>query len=290
MYAGDLEGAVRTAEEGIRVRETLAAAEPANAGVRRDLMNIYQEMAYLFFHPSYLSYGDGRAAAVFHQKALVIARELAAADSSNATAQFDLAGAEAETCAALNQNDPAQAIGHCRDALAIAARWPRLLSTDAMLPYLADALHKLGRDSEALDALRSAIETSKAVIQHDPSRFNVRQQLVRSYNQMGGLLLDMGDAAGASDRFREALALAGELASAIPSNLLSRRDLADTYDSLGRYYEGRDWSQARAWHQKSLDIWTAWPQFTVSSRMDVDRRGKAERAVARCEAAARSTK
>jgi hypothetical protein len=73
------------------------------------------------------------------------------------------------------------------------------------------------------------------------------------------------------------------LATAIPSNLVSRRDLADTYEAVGKYYENRDWPQARAWHQKSLDIWTAWPQFTHSGRMDQARRIKAADAVARCE-------
>jgi tetratricopeptide (TPR) repeat protein len=112
----------------------------------------------------------------------------------------------------------------------------------------------------------------------------MRQQLVRSYNQMGGLQLDMGDVAGALERYRQAQGLAEELASAIPSNLLSRRDLADTYEGLGLFYEGRDWRQARAWHQKSLVIWAAWPSFAVSSRMDRSRRERAERAVAQCDA------
>src|ERR1035438_3790024 len=64
----------------------------------------------------------------------------------------------------------------------------------------ADGLHRLGRNSEALPALRSAIEICEGLAQHDPWGFGVRQQLVSAYNQMGALLLDMGDAAGAVDR------------------------------------------------------------------------------------------
>jgi tetratricopeptide (TPR) repeat protein len=150
-----------------------------------------------------------------------------------------------------------------------------------MWANLADGLQRLGRYSEALAALRSAIGMREGLVRHDPWRFAVRQRLVRGYNQMGSLLLDMGDAAGALEYRRRALALAEELAASIPSNLLSRRDLADTYEGLGRYYEGRDWRAARAWHQKSLDLWIAWPGFAVSGRMDQARRVRAEQAVAR---------
>ena len=284
MYAGDLEAAEQTAREGIRVREALAATQPTNANLRRSLMNAYLEMAYVFFHPAFLSFGDRQTAAVFHQEALAIAHELAASDPSNAMAQTDLALAEADACAALNESDPARGIEYCRDALALAARWPAQFTTEAMSAYMADGLHRLGRNSEALPALRSAIEICEGLAQHDPWGFSVRQQLVRAYNQMGALLLDMGDAAGSVQYRRQALALAEELVSAIPSNLLSRRDLADTYEGLGKYYEGRDWHEAREWHQKSLDFWTGWPGFAISSRMDLARRQKATQAVAHCEA------
>jgi eukaryotic-like serine/threonine-protein kinase len=282
MYAGDLERAEQTAREGIRAREALAAGQPANAALRRSLMNAYLEMAYVFFHPNFLSFGDGQTALVFHRKALAIAHELAASDPSNQTAQSDLALAEAEACAAQNGIDPAQGIEYCRAALATAAGWPTQLNTEEMWASLADGLQRLGRYPEALAALRKAIEFRESMVQRDPWRFAVRQRLLRAYNQMAALRLDMGDAAGAIESHRRALALAEELASAIPSNLLARRDLADTYEGLGKYYEGRDWHEARAWHQKSLDIWIAWPGIAISGRMDQARRLSAEQAVARC--------
>ncbi|SPE38659.1 hypothetical protein SBA3_2920009 [Candidatus Sulfopaludibacter sp. SbA3] len=43
----------------------------------------------------------------------------------------------------------------------------------------------------------------------------------------------MGALANSLEYRRKALALAEELASAIPSNLLARRDLADTCEGLG---------------------------------------------------------
>jgi tetratricopeptide (TPR) repeat protein len=284
MYAGDLDAAERTAREGIRVREALAAAEPANANLRRNLMNAYLELAYVYFHPAFLSFGDARLSAAFHEKALQIARQLAASDPSNATAQTDLALAEAEACAAWNGSDPARGTAYCRDALAIADRWPALLTTEAMSASLADGLRRLGRYSEALESLRSAVATCERLLQRSPWRFNIRQKLVRAYNQMGVLLLESGDTAGAIEYHRRALALSEELMAAIPSNLLSKRDLADTFEALGEYYERQNLREARVWYQKSLDVWTGWPGIAASSRMDVARRRQAEEAVARCGA------
>ncbi len=284
MYAGDLELAERTSREGIRIREALAAADPANANLRRNLMNAYLELGYIYFHPSFLSFDDSGSATAFHEKALQIARELAASDPNNATAQTDLALAEAEACAAWNGSDPTRGIAYCRDAIAIAGRWPALLTTEAISASLADGLHRLGRYPEALESLRSAVATCERLLQRSPWRFNIRQKLVRAYNQMGDLLLESGDAAGAIEYHRRALALAEELSEAKPSNLLSKRDMADTYEALGKYYEARNLHEAQAWYRKSLDIWKGWPGFAVSSRMDVARRKQAEEAVARCDA------
>ena len=46
---------------------------------------------------------------------------------------------------------------------------------------------------------------------------------------------------------------------------MPRRDLADTYEALARYYAGEDLRQSRVWRQKYLDIWAAWPKDHASS-------------------------
>lgn len=282
MYAGDLEGAEKTALEGIHIREVVSAAEPANSSFRRNLMNSFGDAAYVYFHPAYLSLGDRRAAAALQKKALSIARELAAADPSNMTAQADLQITEADLCAALSEDDPAAALGHCRASVTISQRWSGQINAEAALAYMSDALHHLGRNPEALQALRSAIELRQELYRDDPGHFANRQQLLRGYNQMAALLFDLGEEDGAREQYRQALGLAEELAAAIPTNLLARRDLADTYEGLGKSFERRDDAQARIWYQKSLGIWTAWPRFAHSGRMDEARRRNVELALLRC--------
>jgi tetratricopeptide (TPR) repeat protein len=281
MYAGDLEAAERTAIEGVRVREIAAGRQPGNAALRRDLGNSYGELAYVYFHPAFLSFGDREKAAMFQRKSLEIARELAASDPQNATAQTDLDITEVDLCAALVGIAPAKAAGYCRDSLGLAARWPQL-SADAGLAQLADALTHMGRYREALQTLRSATQIRLDMSRRDPGHFVLRQHLLRGYNQMAGLLLSTGDPAAALEQHLQAVALAEQLAAAIPDNLLAQRDLADTYEAFGKYFEHRDWSQARMWYQKSLDIWTGWPRIGHAGRMDQARRLNAQRLITRC--------
>jgi tetratricopeptide (TPR) repeat protein len=163
--------------------------------------------------------------------------------------------------------------------LAIADRWPEQFIPDAELASLAESLRILGHRAEALEALRRSIQIRTAMLERNPTHFVRRLDLLRSRNQLAGLLLEMGDRDGAMAEYRQALTMAEEMASAHPDHLLARRDLADTYEGLGRYYEREDRRQAREWYQKSLDIWTAWPGS--STRMDQGHRDRAAKAVAR---------
>jgi len=73
------------------------------------------------------------------------------------------------------------------------------------------------------------------------------------------------------------------MVSSKPDNLVARRDLADTYEGLGRHYEGEDRGQASEWYRKSLAIWTEWPSRAPSTRMDQVRRDRVSSRVARLE-------
>jgi tetratricopeptide (TPR) repeat protein len=283
LYTGDLESAARLAREHVDGMERLAASRPDNASLRRDLMNSYVEMAYVYWHPGFLNYDEPETAALFHKKALVIAKELAEHDPSNATAQFDLAIAEADYCDALNQWRPSEALVHCREAMAVAGRWPNQFVPDAILAYLADSLARLGRGREALDPLKRCIEMRVKLVASDPSHFSRHQNLLRAYTQMASLLLDLGDRHGALEHRQKALALAEAMVSSKPDNLVARRDLADTYEGLGRHYEGEDRGQASEWYRKSLAIWTEWPSRAPSTRMDQVRRDRVSSRVARLE-------
>jgi tetratricopeptide (TPR) repeat protein len=255
LYTGELQAAEQIAREHVAAVERLAASRPDNASLRRDLMNSYVEMGYVYWHPGFLNLDDPEMSATFHAKALAIARELAAHDPSNATAQFDLAITESDLCDALNQRRPADALGHCKEALRIADQWPSQFVPATALTYYADSLARLGHTREALDPLNRSIAICEKIMASDPSNFNRHQNLVRAHNQMGALLQDLGDRAGALDHRRTALKLAEEIAARRPDNLIARRDLADTYAGLARYYVCEDRRTASDWSSKSQASW-----------------------------------
>jgi tetratricopeptide (TPR) repeat protein len=269
LYTGDLAAAERLAKENLETSERLVTAEPANAIFRRDLMNSYVEMAYVYWHSVFLNFEEPQTALPYHEKAVAMARELAAKDPSNANAQTDLEIAEADLCDTLNQVRPAQAIDYCRDALAIADRWSKRIIPDSPLATYASTMQRLGRIKEAEDTLRRSIELRQQLVTSDPTFFNKRLDLIRARNQMAGILVARGDRVGALEQYRQMLSMGEAMVAAKPDHLLARRDLADTYEALGRYYETEDRQQAAAWYRKSLAIWSAW---TPSTRMDQRRR------------------
>jgi tetratricopeptide (TPR) repeat protein len=280
LYSGDLENALTIAQDHIDQVERLSAGHADNASLRRDLMNSYVETAYVYWYPSFLNLGEPDTAATYHQKALAIARELAAHDPGNATAQFDLAITEGDLCDTLSQHHPAEAIGYCREALGIAEGWPKQFVPDTILAHLAYSLARLGHPREALDPLKRSLDLSAKLMEGDPSHFNRHQGMVRAQNQMGALLLELGDRSGALVHRQAALALAESVANEKPDNLVARRDVADTYEGFGSYYESVDRRRAAQWYRKSLAIWSAWPS---AGRMQEARHDRAARLVARCE-------
>lgn len=88
---GDLEGASRSYDESIRIREQLLQADRHNVAVMRNLLVVYGNYAALLGLPWTTNLGRTAEAREYCAKAVAIARELVAADPQNATARFDLA-------------------------------------------------------------------------------------------------------------------------------------------------------------------------------------------------------
>ena len=103
--------------------------------------------------------------------------------------------------------------------------------------------------------------------------------------EYGAMLSGMGKPAEALKEYREGVAIGEALLPAQPNDLALRRDLADCYASIGRYYEKQDPLQAREWYQKDLATWTEWPRYAVSGRFDQARRERAMANLAGCAAA-----
>ena len=288
---GDFPVALRHAREDIAIMEDLVASRPANRYYRRHLMNGYEQLATVLSHGDDLNLEDRAAARVQYQKVLSMAQELSASDPANDLAISDLTIARRNYCTVLVEDHPAAAAEQCRLGLDLMDRFAggaRDLYRADLWAGLGRAQHRLGNLDQSRQFLRRALDLFQVLAARDPQAAQGRRRLLRTYNSMGALLLDMDDPPGALESYRRALAIAQELLNSRPLDLVLRRDSADCYESLGHYFERRDWRQAREWYQKSLDIWTAWPRSAPSTRLDQNRRARTARWVAACDAALRS--
>jgi hypothetical protein len=87
-----------------------------------------------------------------------------------------------------------------------------------------------------------------------------------------------GNAAGALDNYRQALAGTERLVTRAPGSLYLQRDRGDVLEVMGRYFANRSVepgigdvrrtelkTEARAWFEKSLDIWRDWTERRIAS-------------------------
>ena len=113
---------------------------------------------------------------------------------------------------------------------------------------------RLGRRGEAVKTMEEALRVLTEAAASLPWRPDLRLKMIRIHNELGTMLLGMGDARQALVEYRKALAIAQELLPQRPEDLVLRRDLADCYTRLGRYYEKLDRKQAPEWYKKARNI------------------------------------
>ena len=82
---GDLQGALASYQECLKISQKLAAADPTNANAQRDL-----SVSHLKIGEVRQAHGDLKGALASYQEYQKISQQLAAADPSNANAQRDL--------------------------------------------------------------------------------------------------------------------------------------------------------------------------------------------------------
>jgi tetratricopeptide (TPR) repeat protein len=284
--AGDLERAARFSREEIAIREDLIVLHPDDPATKRATLNSYEQLATVLSHADHLSLEDRAAARPFYEKVLVLAQQLASLDPTNVQALSDLVIARRNLCEVMLDADPRGAAEQCLQGLELSQRAPVVheIYGPRILAGAGDAHRRMKNYHSALDFLRRALDAEQRAVARDSAAVNLRQTLLSIHQRMGTLFEEMSDRAAALESHRRALAVAEDMAKG-PADPLVRRDLADCYENLGRCHEGYDWRQALAWYQKSLNVWTEWPNTPPSTRVDQMHRERAFRAVNKCAAA-----
>ena len=300
QWSGDVDGAIRHGQESVAINEVIASEHPRDLTHRRRLLNSYEQAGYAAFDRAVASAEEPVAAVAFHTKAFLIADSLAAEDPHDVRAITDLAIAQRNICDALTEYNFAAAERTCRAGLMTIARRPGGSPEHraTLLAYLAVALNRSGRRSEAQQIMREALQLQEGLATAEPSASDRRELLLRMHNHFGDILLASGDFAGAWEHHRGAMGIGEVMLASRPNDLVLRRDLADTYEflaginvrraedqRLGRVARIADWREARSWYAKSLDVWNNWPHWGTSSTFDSRRKARVLERIAKCEAA-----
>jgi serine/threonine protein kinase len=171
--------------------------------------------------------------------------------------------------------------------------------------FLANSYDLLGtiwdKQSDHIKALKSrrrAHEIFEEMMTSDPKNALARTNFAFSDESLGESLVAAGDLGEALQHIREALAVFQSAAASGSKDRYVSSGMADCYFAYGMVYSAladktkgsgaqqtKRWHEARAWYQKSLDIWT---EKRTGGSLDGSERETAERAaqgIAKCDAA-----
>jgi non-specific serine/threonine protein kinase/serine/threonine-protein kinase len=239
---GDTAGALESHRKALAIRDRLAALEPSNKELRRELLSSYTRLADL-----YITLGQPGTAVDYFRKATLISEGLSAADPTNETLRLELdqvyfaMGKALGGPSTANVGDTKGASEYLRKALAIdeelAAKHPADVkyrqSLAASYNALGLMLFNSGKQTEALENYRKAVAIDEALVKDDGNNAFYRRELAVQYGNFGSTLLAIGDKAGALENFRHAQSLYEALVAADQNDVNIRRNAAVGYRNIG---------------------------------------------------------
>ena len=234
---GELSPARAAYEEGVRIAERLAKADPGNAGWQRDLSVSYNKVGDVL-----KAQGNLPEALKAYRHSVTIFERLAKADPANAGWQRDLSVAYNKVGDVLvAQGNLPEALKAYRDSLAIFERLAKADPGNAGWQCdLGISNERIGNVQMAQGDLAAALksyETRRDIISRlaeaDPANAGWQRDLSVAYIKVGDLLVAQGNLADALNAYRDSLAIFERLAKADPGNAGWQRDLSVAYNKAG---------------------------------------------------------
>jgi DNA-binding winged helix-turn-helix (wHTH) protein/tetratricopeptide (TPR) repeat protein len=255
---------------GIQMLEAMATDE-TDAESRRWL-----GMAHWMMGDILMLDGDARGALEHHQQQRRIAKELAAADPTNAVIQYDhscasarvgnamaLAGNPSGGLAMLNQAARMFEVQLARDP---AYTEPRFCLAATFI-WMGEAFARTGEMTRAVENYQSGLTIWRELAAHNKGT-GIEADLALIDADIGRADAKLGKLEEASAQYRLALGIAEPIAAANPNILETQYILADAYAGLGHVSQElasdmgrrveqriRDWTESQGWYQRSLDVW-----------------------------------
>lgn len=232
----------------------------------------------LLGNPLQLNLGDPVAGIRLVRAAVELRERYAASDSMNVFARLNTSPALLSLAEFTRESEPQQSVDAYLKAIAIEDEQLKVSphNRDARRAIararaeMALPLSKLGRTGEAEASLQAAANLERKLAEP------------RSFTELewGDWFLRTGRRADALDHYQRAVTLANEAIERRPEQMQIRRELADCFERLGAYYAAAgDERSAHEWYVKSLDLWTNWTKWGVSSDYNRRRERTAKAAV-----------
>jgi tetratricopeptide (TPR) repeat protein len=239
---GDTAGALAAAERSRDIWEALAALDPANAEVQRNLSISHNKI------------GDTLVAAGRRQEALkeystaeAIRSKLAAAAPDQAQWQRDLSvshNKNGDILRAAGRLD--EALAEYREGLAIMEALVAKNLADAgfrrdlSVSYTktGDVLMSLARQDEAIDVYRKGLALDEAYAASEPDNTEAQRDVAVSRNKIGDVLLAGGNLDAALVEYRKALEILRTLAASDAGNSQWQRDMTVDFSKIGDALSG----------------------------------------------------
>ncbi len=236
-WKGDPVGALREGSLGRDISAALAAAQPDDDELQRDLSNQYRRMG-----DGFDSKGDLEDARAAYRPWVEIAMAQLAKTHDDPKWLSSLAFAHREIGDTLAQESrPAEAAIEYRSSVQISSqlvmRFPRntayLYTLASSRLRVGDALLAQGESASALVEYQVTKELALKLLKSEPSNFRWRQLLQAGYQRVGDLYLHDKNYGSALEEFHTYVALAVETQSSIPNNGSALFDVTNAHQKVG---------------------------------------------------------
>ena len=278
--------------KAVTIAEALAQRSPSPKQAKRRLYTIYDAMIGPLAGDEMLNVGDSNQAQAYARKALTLAEELAASDSKNAQASWDLGFAYFDMGNALRLTQRATAAAWYRKSISFTQNLTPRSEAEIHLAFREESLAAvLVKKEQAVERLHLLLEVNalrQKVASTEPDLPMHRQNMMRSYCRLSDAELAVNDLATArryadlSVRFLNTFPLTSP-------DLRILRDVGLCYESLGNLQRqiAMDQSfsagerraaelEARQWYLKSSEVWHEWDQRGASTPESQAERRKIE--------------
>jgi len=285
LVAGDIMGARENYEMALKIAAEAVLQPNTNIYERSTLSGAYENLGNLLGNPYELNLGEFPAAVSRVSSAIGILEAMAAEDRHDVRARDDLSSAYNSLGAILLEPEPSKALQAYQKARTLAeeltagepsnAKYRKNFAAGQM--GIGEALHRLGRNPEALQSLTharemmEALEKSASGVDSGADEIRTMCAISRVHRDIADVLLAIGDEKGALQGYRDALASSEKFLRRDPASVYYQRSRADSMESLGRYYatlarrRPELKAEARSCLEKSLATWQDWKRRNIAA-------------------------